>query len=285
MSVMHACDGSVLKVFCVFMLDLKDEHVMVIADKCHSLSTLKLEHIKSTTATSVCALIAANPALTDVTIRDCLLLEAPVVKNRAVEQQGGSNWFGGGMMFGGSLSKSNVYASGKSSGRIQAALSKNTPVGGAVGDGGDRSTATITPTSALGLGSVADGGGIGGHGGGFSFNFVIDDVWDASVNPIPSTDTGLSGSGESGVGGESGVVEWISEAPAMVDDSAIIASGIDECVLALAKHCPDLQSVDFSGSKSVTDARLSALAHGCHRLTTINVNTELFLIFCSVFLF
>ena len=152
MAIIQACDGSLLKVFRAYLLKLTDEHVLAIAEKCCNLTTLMLEHVESITATSVCALIAANRDLTDVKISECRLLVGP------------------------------------------------------------RRTPPPPPPAA------------------------------ASADSAQSS-----------------------------DDSA---SGMDKCVLTLAKHCPQLQSVDISSTNGVVaDASLTELARGCPSIFFINASS------------
>eukprot|EP01031_Cornospumella_fuschlensis_P031307 gene31307-37836_t len=187
MAIIQACDGSLLKVFRAYLLKLTDEHVLAIAEKCCNLTTLMLEHVESITATSVCALIAANRDLTDVKISECRMLEGP---RRTTGLGFGSNMFAG----------------------VQSV--------------GAASTSAITP-----------------------FDFVI-----RGMPPPPPPPAAASA----------------DSAQSSVDS----ASGMDKCVLTLAKHCPQLQSVDISSTNGVVaDASLTELARGCPRIFFINASS------------
>eukprot|EP01031_Cornospumella_fuschlensis_P029726 gene29726-35891_t len=255
MAVIEACDGSKLTLLGVFMLDLQNEHVLAIAAKCRSLTTLKFEHMKSVAAASVCALIAANPGLVDVTIRDCHLLEDAVTPRTP-------NWFvEPSMLFGGHAS-----LKGGSSGRIGRVLSKRKASAGEdIAASSESSAAPAAAGAVLAAESQeAAGGNPPAHvqeEGGFEFNFQIDSAGDAAGGASAST---------------SALPSWpnVHPAPSMNDEPPESANGIDRCVLALARSCSQLQSLDVSGTKSITDFSLTALARGCPRLVSINVGRE-----------
>jgi hypothetical protein len=71
---------------------------------------------------------------------------------------------------------------------------------------------------------------------------------------------------------DSGVADLIRTCPALKSIALYWNLNIGvQTLTALAQHCPNLERINLSGCKGVTDLGIVRLAKGCHLLTHVDI--------------